>query len=118
MFIWRADVVLNEIEKQMPPLSNALTAIGTDWGTTRQMDVLNEQWKSLKIVTIDYGVMEKAAKVAVMPAGGLGWSDVGSWESLFEVLLPDMSGNITANNGRCSLTTPTTPSCTARTRIA
>ena len=100
MFIWRADVVLNEIEEQMPHLSNALTAIGTDWGTTRQMDVLNEQWKSLKIVTIDYGVMEKAAKVAVMPAGGLGWSDVGSWESLFEVLLPDMSGNITANNGR------------------
>ena len=100
MFVWRADVVLNEIEKQMPSLSNALTTIGSVWGTERQLQVLNEQWNSLKVVTIDYGVMEKAAKVAVMPAGGLGWSDVGSWESLFEVLLPDMSGNITANNGR------------------
>ena len=100
MFIWRADVVLAEIQKQMPALWNALKVISLDWGTARQSDVLNEQWNSLNVVTIDYGVMENAAKVAVMPAGGLGWSDVGSWESLFEVLLPDMSGNITANNGR------------------
>ncbi len=100
MFIWRAEVVLAEIQKQMPALWNALKVISLDWGTTRQSDVLNKQWNSLKVVTIDYGVMEKAAKVVVMPAGGLGWSDVGSWESLFEVLLPDMSGNITANNGR------------------
>ena len=41
--------------------------------------------------------MEKAEKVAVLPAGGLGWSDVGSWSSLFEVLLPDMNGNIATN---------------------
>jgi mannose-1-phosphate guanylyltransferase len=41
--------------------------------------------------------MEKAEKVAVLPAGGLGWSDVGMWSSLFEVLLPDMNGNISTN---------------------
>jgi mannose-1-phosphate guanylyltransferase len=41
--------------------------------------------------------MEKADRVAVLPAGGLGWSDVGSWSSLFEVLLPDMNGNIATN---------------------
>jgi mannose-1-phosphate guanylyltransferase len=41
--------------------------------------------------------MEKAERVAVLPAGGLGWNDVGSWDSLFEVLLPDMSGNVAAN---------------------
>jgi mannose-1-phosphate guanylyltransferase len=38
--------------------------------------------------------MENADKVAVMPAGGLEWSDVGSWDSLFDVLLPDKDGNI------------------------
>jgi mannose-1-phosphate guanylyltransferase len=42
--------------------------------------------------------MEKAKRVAVLPAGGLGWSDVGSWDSLFEVLLPDMNGNVAVNS--------------------
>ncbi len=41
--------------------------------------------------------MEKAERVAVLPAGGLGWSDVGSWDSLFDVLFPDMNGNVTTN---------------------
>ena len=41
--------------------------------------------------------MENAERVAVLPAGGLGWSDVGMWSSLFEVLLPDMNGNIATN---------------------
>jgi mannose-1-phosphate guanylyltransferase len=38
--------------------------------------------------------MEKATRVAVLPASGLEWSDVGSWDSLFDVLLPDENGNI------------------------
>jgi mannose-1-phosphate guanylyltransferase len=47
---------------------------------------------------VDYGVMENAERVAILPAGGLGWSDVGLWSSLFEVLLPDMDGNIATNS--------------------
>ena len=99
MFIWRADTVLAEIQKQMPALGEALKTIASAWETKKQGQVLEERWQTLKSETIDYGVMEKAERVAVLPAGGLGWSDVGSWESLFEVLLPDMNGNIAASNG-------------------
>ena len=99
MFIWRADVILNEIARQMPELDQALKKIAPAWGTAKQADVLQECWHDLKVVTVDYGIMEKAERVAVLPASGLGWSDVGQWESLFEVLLPDMNGNIAANNG-------------------
>jgi len=98
MFIWRADVILAEIDRQMPALGDALKAIASAWGTGKQSEVLKERWADLKSETVDYGIMEKAERVAVLPAGGLGWSDVGSWQSLFEVLLPDMSGNISANN--------------------
>lgn len=98
MFIWRADTIMNEIEKQMPQLSGELKVIGKAWGTSKQNDVLNERWLVLKNETVDYGVMEKAEQVAVLPAGGLGWSDVGMWSSLFEVLLPDMNGNIATNS--------------------
>lgn len=97
MFIWHVNTILSEIEKQMPELSDQLEAIGEAWGTSKQDEVLNDRWKNLKTETVDYGIMEKAERVAVLPAGGLGWSDVGMWSSLFEVLLPDMNGNIATN---------------------
>lgn len=100
MFIWRADIILGEINRQLPELDKALKKISSAWGGSDQAKVLGENWKDLKNVTVDYGVMENAERVAVLPAGGLGWSDVGMWSSLFEVLLPDMSGNISTNSNQ------------------
>lgn len=97
MFIWRADIILKEIQLQMSGLSETLGVIEKSWGTSAQNEALMKNWPSLKNETVDYGIMEKAERVAVLPAGGLGWSDVGSWSSLFEVLLPDMNGNIATN---------------------
>jgi mannose-1-phosphate guanylyltransferase len=97
MFIWRVADILTEIKKQMPALSDAITKISESWNTPQKDEVLNALWYDLKIETVDYGVMENAELVAVLPAGGLGWSDVGSWNSLKEVLLPDMNGNIAQN---------------------
>jgi mannose-1-phosphate guanylyltransferase len=97
MFIWHADTILKEIDRQMPSLGEALRLIEKAWGTAEQNEVLEKHWPGLKNETVDYGIMEKAEQVAVLPAGGLGWSDVGSWSSLFEVLLPDMNGNIATN---------------------
>jgi mannose-1-phosphate guanylyltransferase len=51
-------------------------------------------WPGLKSETIDYGIMEGARHVAVIPASELQWSDVGSWDSLFDVLPGDANGNI------------------------
>jgi mannose-1-phosphate guanylyltransferase len=97
MFIWRVDVILTEIEKQMPELYDAVSRISASWDTPQRDRVLNGLWHDLKVETVDYGIMENAQLVAVLPAGGLGWSDVGSWDSLLEVLLPDMNGNIAQN---------------------
>jgi mannose-1-phosphate guanylyltransferase len=97
MFIWRVDVILGEIKRQMPELYKAVGEIASAWETPQRDEVLRTQWMELKSQTIDYGVMEKAEHVAVLPASGLGWSDVGSWDSLFEVLLPDMNGNVATN---------------------
>lgn len=97
MFVWRVDAILAEIEKQMPGLFDAVNKISSAWNTPEKDEVLRVQWNDLKSQTIDYGIMEKAERVAVLPAGGLGWSDVGSWDSLFEVLMPDMNGNVATN---------------------
>ena len=97
MFIWHAGDILAEIEKQMPQLSDAVSKISEAWDTPQRDEILNSLWYDLKNETVDFGIMEHAEKVAVLPAGGLGWSDVGSWDSLIEVLLPDMNGNIAQN---------------------
>ena len=98
MFIWKAGNIMNEINRQLPELGSALEKISSAWGTEKQLEVLKKNWQELKTVTIDYGIMENAERVAVLPAGGLGWSDVGMWSALFEVLLPDMNGNIATNS--------------------
>ena len=100
-------VKMDEFEKQMPELFSVLAKISAASPETRE-SVIQNLWQDLKVETIDYGVMEKAEKVAVLPASGLGWSDVGSWDSLFEVLLPDMNGNISINAQHLALETHNT----------
>lgn len=108
MFVWRADTILAEIERQMPELYKVVSKISAAWGTSQQDEVVEANWFNLKSQTIDYGVMERAERVAVLPAGGLGWNDVGSWDSLFDVLLPDMNGNVATSAQHLALDTHNT----------
>jgi mannose-1-phosphate guanylyltransferase len=66
---------------------------------------LHQVWPGLESETIDYGIMEGASRVAVIPAAGLGWNDVGSWDSLFEVLPADEQGNIVMGGEHVGLDT-------------
>ena len=94
MFVWRADAILAEIDKQLPKLMSVLDKVAKGQTPTDRVEILQHVWGELENVTVDYGIMENADKVAVLPASGLEWSDVGSWDSLFDVLLPDKNGNI------------------------
>jgi mannose-1-phosphate guanylyltransferase len=108
MFVWRVDTILNEVTRQMPGLYKAVDEIASMWDTPQRDEVISKLWYDLESQTVDYGIMEKAERVAVLPAGGLGWSDVGSWDSIFEVLLPDMNGNVTSNAQHLGLDTHNT----------
>jgi mannose-1-phosphate guanylyltransferase len=107
MFIWKTEQILAEFARQMPDLHGVLKQISQADAQQRET-VIDEHWPTLKVETIDYGIMENAQSVAVLPARGLGWSDVGSWDSLFEVLLPDMTGNIAINGQHLALETHNT----------
>lgn len=93
MFIWRVDHILAEFERQMPRLYAQLQDVGEAIGTARYADVINRVWPEIVKQTIDYGVMEHARKVAVIPVE-IGWSDVGSWSSLTELIPADAQGNV------------------------
>ncbi len=94
MFIWQVQTVMTEFERQMPDLYAKLQQIKESWHTEQPKSVIETVWPTITPKTIDYGIMEHARLVAVIPSIDLGWSDVGSWESFFDALEPDELGNI------------------------
>jgi mannose-1-phosphate guanylyltransferase len=97
MFVWQVKDILKEFERQMPALYGHLQNIARAWDTPQRSTVLQATWPLLEVITIDYGIMEGAEKVAVIPAAGLGWNDIGSWESIFDIFPQDENGNIAVN---------------------
>jgi mannose-1-phosphate guanylyltransferase len=93
MFIWRADRILEEFEKQMPELYSQLLEVKSALVEGRAKEVIERVWNQVKEVTIDYGVMEYARDIVVIPVD-IGWTDVGNWASLAELLPADKDGNI------------------------
>jgi len=85
MFIWKARQALAEFEQQQPDMYNILKKI---------TDVPDDAaWRSINKKSLDYAIMENAKDVVVMPVD-IGWSDVGTWATLFEVLAHDAHGNV------------------------
>jgi mannose-1-phosphate guanylyltransferase len=93
MFVWRVDRILEEFQNQMPDLYAQLMEVEAALGRLDYKAVLLRAWNRVAEQTIDYGVMEHAADVVVIPVD-IGWTDVGSWASLAELLSPDQDGNI------------------------
>jgi len=93
MFIWKVSAILREFEKLMPRLYAQLMEIDAALGTAEERAVLELVWPQVKKETIDYGIMERAEDVAVIPVD-IGWSDVGSWATLLELLPADGEGNV------------------------
>jgi len=93
MFIWQVSRIMAEFERQMPALYDVLVNIQGTIGTPDYDEIMRAKWPAIKKETIDYGIMEGAQQVAVIPVD-LGWVDIGSWGSLFGLLPEDASGNI------------------------
>lgn len=96
MFLWRADVILDRIALHMPELARAFAGITFSpdiWEPADLAPQIEAVYAMVEGESIDYGVMEKAENVVVLPAA-FGWSDVGSWSALPEVIDPDAAGNV------------------------
>jgi mannose-1-phosphate guanylyltransferase len=92
MFVWRADVILDEIKNLMPDLFEGLIEIEKNLYTPKFNEVLKNVYAQLKKISIDYGIMEKSNKV-FLTKGNFNWSDVGSWEEVFQLSDKNENGN-------------------------
>lgn len=93
IFVFRADVMLKALRQHMPEMTRGLDALAKAVGKRTYASVLKKVFPKLPSTSIDYGVMEKAENIAVVP-GDFGWSDVGSFAAISEVRKADAQGNV------------------------
>jgi mannose-1-phosphate guanylyltransferase len=93
MFVWRVDRVLAEFQRQRPQLYEQLMTIAASIGTPDEAHVLAEVWPQIERISVDYAIMEGADEVAVIPVD-IGWSDVGNWAALLDIVSGDEQGNV------------------------
>ena len=90
IFVFKADVLLGEIKKWMPLDYRLLLKIKDDKS-------LKHLWPRLTSISIDYAIMEKTKRMALIPAGFY-WADLGSWGGVEEFFKKDKNGNVSVGN--------------------
>jgi len=92
IFIARTSTMLKEIEEYLPHNYKGLMKIKASLGTDEESDVINNVYKEMEAISIDYGVIEKSKHV-LMIKGDFGWNDVGSWLSAAQYWPKDRNNN-------------------------
>jgi mannose-1-phosphate guanylyltransferase len=92
MFVWSVASFQKELKHHQPEIHASIQSIIRAWDTTDRERVVAGAWARMPDETIDNGIMEKAENVAVVPAE-MGWSDVGDWNGLGELIERDALGN-------------------------
>jgi mannose-1-phosphate guanylyltransferase len=97
MFIWKASSILVRFERFMPETHAGLMRIQTSIGTEHEAAVLLREFPQFQSVSIDYGIMEKASHIYVLPSS-FGWDDVGSWLAIERIHPTNELGNVVKGN--------------------
>ena len=101
MFFWRVSTLLGNLERHLPKTHKALLRLAETIGTPRYGAALRRTYPQLENISIDYAVLEPASRdpkrspVFVLPAE-VGWSDIGSWAAVYELLARKAGENVSA----------------------
>jgi len=94
LFMWNVNSIIKAGEKLLPEIALKLNEKKELFGTNEEQDYINEVFPSCPNVSIDFGLMEKADNVYIS-LGDFGWSDLGTWDSLYDLSDKDSDGNVT-----------------------
>jgi mannose-1-phosphate guanylyltransferase len=97
MFVWTIRSIIDAFEKFLPVISSEMERITPALNTPDETAAIADVYSKMQSVSIDYGIIEKAANVLTIPID-VGWNDVGSWASLEDVWERDLSGNAIKGN--------------------
>ncbi len=93
MFIWKASTILEKFKQHLPTIFDEVEKLKPSVGTDSQKEAINEFYYGCTSISIDYGIMEQADSVFVVP-GSFEWNDVGSWRAVYDLRSKDENGNV------------------------
>ena len=99
MFAWKLSRIMSEMERCQPELASQLRQIQGALDTPQEAEATRHVWSQIANQSIDVGIMEKARDVVVIPAQ-IGWSDIGNWASLAELIQTSPQENTVAGKGQ------------------
>lgn len=83
IFVWNVKAIMEAVEKHLPEMNEVFLQATDVYNTPEETAVMSELYAHCTNISIDYGIMEKASNVFVIPSN-FGWSDLGTWESAYE----------------------------------
>lgn len=95
IFIWNINSILDSLRTHLPEVSNLFDAGLDKMATKEEKSFIDDIFPRCPNISIDYGIMEKANNVYVQ-AADFGWSDLGTWGSLYDISDKDENANVTA----------------------
>ncbi len=97
IFIWRASVILDAFQKYLPGMFAKMSTGDALYNTDKEAAFIRENFPQLQNISIDYGILEKADNVYVLPAKFV-WNDLGAWNAVYEQLKQTGKDNVTINS--------------------
>lgn len=113
IFIWSAKAILTAFERYLPEINEIFKEGEASYNTPDEHKFIQQAYSQCTNISIDYGIMEKANNVFVLPAD-FGWSDLGTWASIYELSQKDDAQNVlipsekvlTFNSSNCMVKIP------------
>jgi len=96
IFVWRADTILEKMREHLPKTCAAFEEMARALGTPQEAEAIRDAYHRSARISIDYGVMEQAQNVFVVP-GSFGWSDIGDWRAVYDLSKKNTHGNVLRN---------------------
>jgi mannose-1-phosphate guanylyltransferase len=93
IFLWSLQSISSAFDKHLPELSELFEEFKSKFDTPQEAEAIQNIYSGCKNISIDYGILEKAENVYVY-CGNFGWSDLGTWNTLYDSLPKDDSNNI------------------------
>lgn len=91
IFIWKASTILNSFQKHLPEMFESFEKIQNPLNSEKGKKEIKSIYSRVQMISIDNGILERAENVYVIPSS-FGWSDLGTWKSLYEIS-PKNGGN-------------------------
>ena len=101
IFLWKAGTICSEIKRHLPEVAELFSGWSKALGSRIESDFILRAYTDCPNISIDYGVMEKTDRAWIYPVK-FGWSDIGTWESLYNLSDKDSLGN-TVKSDKCLL---------------